>query len=155
MLKGENIMEKILVAVDGSEKSELAAQKAAELAKKIGAEVALIHVHHESAQVPVNEFYLSTDILETIMEKQDDAIKEHSEKIITKNSKFFEDQGVKVEEIIVHGDPADEVCDYAEQNDFDLIIVADKGQGKVERFLLGSTSNKIVRHSNVSVMVVK
>jgi len=40
-------------------------------------------------------------------------------------------------------------------NNFDLIIVADKGHGKVERFLLGSISDKIVRHSRRTVMVVK
>lgn len=153
-------MKKILVAVDGSQKAQKAAQKAAELADKLEAEVTLIHVYTESARIPVNQFnevasYLSAETLENIMEQQEDTIKEKMQKIVDEDAKFFEKRGLKPEKILLHGDPADVVCEYAEDNNFDLIIVADKGHGKVERFLLGSISDKIVRHAKISVMVVK
>ncbi len=153
-------MKKILVAVDGSQSAQKAAQKAAEMAEDFKSEVTLIHVYTESAQIPVNQFnevasYLSAETMESIMDQQEDTIKEKRQKILDQDAEFFEEKGIKPDKVLLHGDPADEVCDYAEKNDFDLIVVADKGHGKVERFLLGSISDKIVRHSKVSVMVVK
>ncbi|MGM0500461.1 MAG: universal stress protein [Bacillota bacterium] len=153
-------MKKILVAVDGSQNAQKAAKKAAELAESLEAEVTLIHVYTETAQVPVNQFnevasYLSAETLENVMQQQEDTIKAKRQEILDQDAEFFKDRGMNPEKILLHGDPADEVCDYAEENDFDLIIVADKGHGKVERFLLGSISDKIVRHSKKTVMVVK
>ena len=153
-------MKKILVAVDGSQSAKKAAERAAELAQDVKAEVTLIHVYTESAQIPVNQFnevasYLSAETLESIMDQQEDTIKEKRQKIVDEDAKIFEEKGIKPEKVLLHGDPADVVCDYAEENNFDLIVVADKGHGKVERFLLGSISDKIVRHAKLSVMVVK
>ncbi len=153
-------MKKILVAVDGSESAQKAAKKAAEFAESLKAEVTLIHVYTETAQIPVNQFnevasYLSAETLESVMQQQEDTIKAKRQAILDQDAEFFERKGISPEKILLHGDPADEVCDYAEENDFDLIIVADKGHGKVERFLLGSISDKIVRHSKKTVMVVK
>ncbi|RAK05466.1 nucleotide-binding universal stress UspA family protein [Halanaerobium saccharolyticum] len=153
-------MKKILVAVDGSQSAQKAAQKAAELAEEIKAEVTLIHVYTESAEIPVNQFnevasYLSAETLENIMDQQEDTIKEKRQRILDDDAEFFEEKGINPDKVLLHGDPADTVCDYAEENDFELIVVADKGHGKVERFLLGSISDKIVRHAKTSVMVVK
>lgn len=153
-------MKKILVAVDGSQSAQKAAQKGAELAESLKAEVTLIHVYTETAQIPVNQFnevasYLSAETLENIMKQQEDTIKEKRQKILDQDAEFFKRKGIEPEKVLLHGDPADEVCEYAEENNFDLIIVADKGHGKVERFLLGSISDKIVRHSKKTVMVVK
>jgi nucleotide-binding universal stress UspA family protein len=153
-------MKKILVAVDGSQSAQKAAKKAAEIAQSLDAEVTLIHVYTETAQVPVNQFnevasYLSAETLENVMQQQEDTIKAKRQRILDEDAEFFEEKGIKPEKVLLHGDPADEVCDYAEENNFDLIIVADKGHGKVERFLLGSISDKIVRHSKKTVMVVK
>ena len=153
-------MKKILVAVDGSKSAQNAARKAANLAEDLEAEVTLIHVYTETAQIPVNQFnevasYLSAETLESIMEQQEDTIKEKRQKILDEDAVFFKEKGINPEKVLLHGDPADEVCEYAEENNFDLIVVADKGHGKVERFLLGSISDKIVRHAKISVMIVK
>ncbi|MFP4021815.1 MAG: universal stress protein [Halanaerobium sp.] len=153
-------MKKILVAVDGSESAQKAAQKAAEIAGDLEAEVTLIHVYTETAQIPVNQFnevasYLSAETMESIMEQQENTIKDKRQKILDQDAQFFQEQGLEVDKVLLHGDPADEVCEYAAENNFDLIVVADKGHGKVERFLLGSISDKIVRHAETSVMVVK
>ncbi|MDZ7671916.1 MAG: universal stress protein [Halanaerobiales bacterium] len=47
------------------------------------------------------------------------------------------------------------ICEYAENNGFDIIVLADKGIGGVKRFFLGSISDKVLRHAKVSVLVVK
>lgn len=153
-------MKKILVAIDGSKSAKNAAKRAAEVAERLKAEVTLIHVYTETAKIPVNQFnevasYLSAETLDNIMHQQEDTIKEKRQTILDESVGFFEAKDIKPSKVLLYGDPANEICDYAEENDFDLIIVADKGHGKVERFLLGSISDKIVRHSKKSVMVVK
>lgn len=155
-------MKKILVAVDGSEKANKAVKKAAEVAEDLKLDVTVIHVFNdsESTQIPINKFnevasYLSAESLQKLKKEHKNNLEDERQKIVDREAKFFEEQGMEVEKVLLYGDPADKVCEYAEENDFDLIVVADKGRGKVEKFLLGSISDKIVRHSKVSVMVVK
>lgn len=153
-------MEKVLVAVDGSDKAYKASQKAAELTEKLGLEATLIHVYNVSDHIPINQFnevvsYLSAETLESITEQQEDSIQQGRKNILVQNAVCFEERGLEVKKVVLQGDAANEICRYADENDFDLIIVSDKGRGKVERYLLGSTTDKIMRYCNTSVMVVK
>ncbi|ADQ15767.1 universal stress protein [Halanaerobium hydrogeniformans] len=153
-------MNKILVAVDGSDSSKRAAEKAAELALSLDSEVTLIHVHTETAKPPTDQFnevasYLSAETLAEIMDQKEERIRNEKEKIVEEAAVFFDKKGIEINKEVLYGDPADVVCDYAEENGFDLIVLADKGQGKVKRFLLGSISDKVVRHANISVLIVK
>ncbi|WP_257286673.1 universal stress protein [Halanaerobium congolense] len=69
---------------------------------------------------------------------------------------FFKKRDVRIKKVVKIGDdPADEICDFAENNEIDMIVIADKGLGKVKRFLLGSISDKVVHHAQTSVLVVK
>ena len=53
------------------------------------------------------------------------------------------------------GDPADEILMCAKKHEADIIVVGYKGYGKEGRFLLGSVTDKVVRHAGVSVLVVR
>jgi len=154
------MMKKILVAVDGSEKAKRAARKGAELSEQLEAKVTLIHVYKQSAKAPVDEFnvmdtHLKDENMIDIIKRHEESIVEKKKQILEEDAKYFTEKNIEVEKIFRYGDPADIVCEFAEENAFDLIIVADKGHSKVGRFLLGSISDKIVRHSNISVLVVK
>lgn len=153
-------MHKILVAVDGSEKSKKAAQKGAALAERLKANVTLIHVYKQSAKAPIDEFtvmdtHLKDENMLDIIKRHEESIVEKKKKILEEDSKYFKEKGIEVDQVFRYGDPADIVCDFAAKNAFDLIVVADKGHSTVGRFLLGSISDKIVRHSDISVLVVK
>ena len=52
------------------------------------------------------------------------------------------------------GKPHSEIVGYAEQRDVDLIIMATHGMGGFERWGLGSVSDKVVRNSSVSVLLI-
>jgi nucleotide-binding universal stress UspA family protein len=62
---------------------------------------------------------------------------------------------VDVESIILEGNPVEEILDFAEKNDIDLIVMGTQGKSAVQRFLIGSVSENVVRHSERSVLVVK
>jgi len=70
-------------------------------------------------------------------------------------AQFLEKENIKVAKKVYEGNPAEKICQVAEEEDYDMIVVADKGLGGIKRFFLGSISDKVVRHANTSVLVVK
>ena len=51
--------------------------------------------------------------------------------------------------------PAKAICDYAESHGINLIVVGSHGRGGVERWLLGSVAERVVRHATCNVYVVR
>jgi len=60
-----------------------------------------------------------------------------------------------VKSVLLIGRPAEEIIDYAEKNDIDLIVMGTLGLTGVKRFLIGSVAENVVRHSKVPVLVVR
>ena len=55
----------------------------------------------------------------------------------------------------VVGDPAERIIHHAEQGGFDPLVLGHKGHSRARRFLLGSTSDKVVDHAPRSTLIVK
>jgi nucleotide-binding universal stress UspA family protein len=55
----------------------------------------------------------------------------------------------------LEGNPADEIVNFAEKNDIELIVIGTLGMSGVQRFLLGSVAENVVRHPKVPVLVVR
>lgn len=124
-----------------------------ELAKFMGSKVYALYVLNKNAYVPP---VLETPILlgskwnvieETLRQEGDDAI-QYAKQVA-------EDKEIDYEGVVVEGDPAHAILEFAKQNKVDLIIMGTLGKGGLERFLLGSVTDKVVRHSKTSVLVVK
>jgi nucleotide-binding universal stress UspA family protein len=62
--------------------------------------------------------------------------------------------GLEVEGIIAEGHPAEEIMKYAEKNSFDLIVMGTLGKSGLDRFLMGSVADKVIRNSRIPVIVV-
>ncbi|MFW5998400.1 MAG: universal stress protein [Halanaerobiaceae bacterium] len=150
-------MKKILLAVDGSEKSMKAAEKARDLALSTGANLTLITV------VADNFYYGSPDFsqnmspgqMQELIEESKKQAEKKGEKILEEVETYMKEKDIEVKKIIHYGDSAENICRVAEEDEFDLIVLADKGEGGVKRFLLGSTSDRVVRHADTSVLIVK
>jgi nucleotide-binding universal stress UspA family protein len=143
------IMEKLLVAVDGSESAQKAAEKAVTLAKVLPASVTVISVA-VPAPAPIHwsgtHFYY-----DQLFEKQEKL----TEKILENYKAFFEDHNIIVKTILKVGDPATEICQFANSDDFSLIIMGSKGLTGIKRVLIGSVANYVVQTSKIPVLVVK
>ena len=63
--------------------------------------------------------------------------------------------GVKADTVLKVGNPAEEIINAGDEGDADLIIVGSTGTGGAIRFLMGSVSDRVVRHANRPVMVVR
>lgn len=69
--------------------------------------------------------------------------------------KIADQIGVKVEGVIVEGDPATAVMDYASKNGVDLIVTGSRGLSTIKRMFLGSVSSRIIHEAKMPVLVVK
>jgi nucleotide-binding universal stress UspA family protein len=67
----------------------------------------------------------------------------------------LEAQGVRVEPILVNGNPAAEIIQAAEDRGTELIVVGSRGQHSLERFLVGSIAERLVRHAPCDVLIVR
>ncbi|HII79873.1 MAG TPA: universal stress protein [Methanosarcina sp.] len=137
----------IVIATDGSENSLRAISYGIEIAKLSGATVHALHVVDTSAII--SEFWTAGK------ELVHELIINDGKKIMFETKKIIEGSGVEVREVLLEGHPGDEIIDYAENNNIDLIVMGTLGATGIERFLMGSVAEKVVRYSKVPVMVVR
>ena len=64
-------------------------------------------------------------------------------------------RGLKVEEVIGHGDAAAEIVRVADERGVDLIVISSHGRTGLGRIIFGSTAEAVVRHARCPVLVVK
>jgi len=140
---------KILVGYDGSDASKRAVMRAVSLARSLGAKITIATV-----LPPPVVFLGELMVPESIdMKSLEEPAKRELEKLVTE---VKETSGVEADYAILMGDPAEELVSYAEENDYDLIVVGRRGRGGLERLILGSVSSKVVSISkNVDVLVVE
>jgi len=149
-------MRKLLLAVDGSKSSHKAAMKAVDLATAMDCKITIITVLDlSSLELSEIQSYRPIDSLEELIRRNKSELQKSGEHILEEAEKHFKEKEIEVNKVLEYGDPADMICEYAENNDFDIIVLADKGMGGVKRFFLGSISDKVIRHAKTSVLVVK
>jgi len=148
-----NTYQTILIATDGSKFSQNAVLQGMELAKLVGAKVYVLYVLDKNAYtLPTLEtpIYLGSNwdvVEETLRQEGKDAIQYARD--VARN------KGIGFESVVIEGNPANAILEFAEQKKVNLIIMGTLGKGGLERFLLGSVTNKVIRHSKSSVLVVK
>ncbi len=146
-------MKKMLVAYDGSDASKKAIDMVLKCANKEDEITLLTVVPAELAESSFTKMLLPTIDLSNFVKSG--SFKEKAKESLNKIVKEIDDAVDKVEIAVESGDPADEILITAKKIDADVIVVGYKGYGKEGRFLLGSVTDKVVRHASVSVLVVR
>jgi nucleotide-binding universal stress UspA family protein len=141
-------MKRILVPIDFSDYSIEALKLAAQIAKKNNCEIILTHLLELPHQT-TNAFGNGNSIPE-IMFFKNKAIEKLEELM---DSDFL--QGLEVYESIEFKKVAEGIIDTSEKNNVDLIVMGSHGTSGFKELLLGSNTEKTVRHSNIPVLVIK
>lgn len=144
---------KILIAYDGSDSSKKAVELVGKIAKKDDEVILLTVIPAELLSSTFTKMLLPTIDLSSVA--KDSSFKERAEETLREAAKKIENKVAKVETIVETGDPADEILVTAKSKACDLIVVGYKGYGREGRFLIGSVTDKVVRHAYCSVMVVR
>ncbi|MBQ0786479.1 MAG: universal stress protein [Oceanihabitans sp.] len=140
-------MKKIIVPIDFSEHSEYALETAAVLAKKYDAEILALHMlelsnalisNAENVQQEETVFYLK------LAEKR---FQDFLDKAYLKD--------IKVTPLVKHFKVFSEVSEVAKEHGADLIVMGSHGASGLKEVLVGSNTEKVVRHSNIPVLVIK
>lgn len=148
------MVKKILLAIDGSKHSIKAAEYAKELARQAKAEVTILNVGPIPLVYLLN--YHPTMIEPDILPKEvEERIKEQGEAILKQALEIFKKSKVRVKIHFQYGHPAETICEFAENNKFDLIIVGSRGLGELKELFLGSISNKVAHICHCPVLIVK
>lgn len=140
-------MKKIIVPIDFSEYSDYALESASILAKKHNAEILALHMLEMSDVV-----YTSSNA-----EQHEKAVffLKLAEK---KFDKFLDKDYLKdviVTPIVKHFKVFSEVNDVAKEHDVDLIVMGSHGASGFTEIFVGSNTEKVVRHSDIPVLVIK
>ena len=139
--------EKILVAIDGSYESELAFEKGVNIALRNNAELLLTHVIDTRALQSVATF--DTYIYEKLEQEAKDVLNNYEQQAREKGL-------TKVKQVIEFGNPKTLLArDIPDKEKVDLIMVGATGLNTFERLLIGSSSEYIMRHAKVDLLVVR
>ena len=139
------MLERILVAIDGSPASEKALAAAVDLAAHYHAEVTAIGV----AEVP--EVVGMVDEVDELRRGAESRFLELGKSAM----EFARIRGVALRSVVVRGHAADAIVRYAESEAMDLVVIGQHGHSRITRFFLGSTSDRVSEHSHCTVMIVK
>lgn len=137
---------KIVLAVDGSDPSRLAAGFAVDLAKRGGYELHVVHVGLVSRWVHPD----------TLSAQQYQRLKEAAQKCLDDEVREIEKTGIKVTQAHLRMGRVDsEVIRLSEELGDTMIVIGNRGVGALARILLGDDAESIVRHAPRPVLVVR
>lgn len=147
-------LKKIMVATDGSACSRLVAEKGIELARLSGGKIYAVYVVSTDYLVPINgdSFPMSLD---PYWESIHEAWEKQGHEAVNSVKSLGEKKGINVEPVLLEGNPSEELIRYAEEEKMDIIVMGTLGKTGLDKLLLGSVAEKMVRHSKVPVMVVR
>ena len=146
---------KIMIATDGSACSELAADKGIAFARLSGGTVYAVHVLSKAYLSAMDGSAYSAVGTNPYWESIKEAFQKHGQQALDYVKDLGKVKGVNVESVMLEGNPADELIIYAEENKMDIVIMGTLGKSGIDRFILGSVTENLLRHSKVPVMVVK
>lgn len=147
-------MKKILVPTDFSKPSVIAAEVAAEIAKKAGAQLILLHVVEEVVAGSINvegEVGAGGDWEDKIFTMK---LIEKSKKQLAKlvgDSKF---EGLKVKPELRLGTPYHGMNSIITEQKVDLVVMGTAGHSELEHMIIGSNTEKVVRTAHCPVLTV-
>lgn len=137
------MFKRLLVAVDGSSKSEKTITIALDMAERYGAHVTVVHVReyerYEGADVDLGPPIPADELVDQVVAR-------------------FRDRGVDTSgEIrrVSAGDTPQQIVDAAEAAEADLIILGSRGMSELKSMLLGGVANKVVQHATCPVLLVR
>lgn len=139
-------VKRILIPIDGSDRSKKALKKGISLAKLVSAEVTVMYVSEKTLISPLSVISIPDEKLRGML---DESVKN----LLNHAKKECRNQDVSYKEIIVEGQPAQCIVDAS--NDYDMIVLSPLGHSMVADLLMGSVAEKVIRHAKCSVVIVR
>lgn len=127
----------ILVPSDGSEYAGRAEDVAISIASKYDARIVGVYVLDEKLIYPY------------------DVLEDEGKAILKNLSEKAKKKGVIVDEILVFGDPRKDLSTITKKMDADIVVIGTHGKKGLEKLLLGSVAEGVLKSVEVPVLLVK
>jgi Universal stress protein UspA and related nucleotide-binding proteins len=127
----------ILVPTDGSEYAERAEDIAISMATKYNAKIVGVYVIDEKLIYPY------------------DVLEDEGKSILKKLSEKAKKEDITVDEILVFGDPRKDITTITRRMNADVVVIGTHGKKGLEKLILGSVAESILKAVDVPVMLVK
>ena len=133
--------ERILVPTDGSPGTTHVALQAIDLAEQYDATLYSLYVVDSSTR--------------SLLSGRDEELRERGRRAVDRVARLAGSHGVDTVTELREGDPARTILDYAEEIEADLVVAGTHGRSGVERRVIGSVAERLVRHATCPVMTVR
>lgn len=166
------MFKKILVPCDGSELAKRTVFPYVEdLGKQTGAEVTLLQVIHAPSgrsgahfragapEIPISlpETPDDVDIAQHPIYRDQEiaSAEQEARRSVAKPEHMLRERGVHVRSEVILGEAAEEIIEYAQQENFDLIVMCSHGSSGIRRWVFGSVTEKVLRGTALPVLVIR
>lgn len=138
--------DEVLIPTDGSEGVREAIEEGVELAELCEATVHALYVIDQRS---------TPDLPDSAWQAVKSSLEEEGEEAVTTVTGEAKRAGLDATSEVVRGDPAEAILSYAEDRDVDAIVMGTHGRSGVNRFLLGSVTERVIRQATIPVLVVR
>lgn len=143
---------KIMIPLDGSELAECVLPHLEGLIAACHVtNVVFVRVVGPAEVSSYGELAFSPKILEEIESARKSEAQDYLNQLVNR----LKHEGTEIHSEVLVGSVADCLADYTKKNDIDLILIATHGRSGVTRWVRGSVADRILRSSNVPVLMVR
>jgi nucleotide-binding universal stress UspA family protein len=139
------LFEKILIATDGSQRNRAAVEEALRIGRLYGSAVFAVYVMDLGAFESASADVVVSDTWTVVQQEAETALAYVRTMA----------EGVNLETVVLDGKPAAQIVKFAEEKKIDLIVIGTQGKRGLERLLLGSVAEQVIRMAPCKVLVVK
>jgi len=139
--------DRMLVPTDGSDPASAATEHALTIAERFDATVHALYV--------VDTDGIAHEAPELGLGALRDALRREGESATAAVADGGDERGVDVTESVAEGVAEDAIVDYADDEDIDLIVMGTHGRRGLDRYLVGSVTERVVRRTDVPTLVVR
>jgi nucleotide-binding universal stress UspA family protein len=158
-IKGAIMYKKIMVPLDGSELAECVLPHVEQFTSDCRVDtITFVRVAETLSPSFLGESLLSGEDLDNFskcVNKADEKVKSKAASYLDEVVKRLKQGEVQFETKVLVGRVEDQLLEYADKNNFDLILIATHGRSGASRWVRGSIADRILRGSCVPVMMVR
>jgi nucleotide-binding universal stress UspA family protein len=137
--------------LDGSKLGEVAIPYAEALAQVLGAELVLF----QAFIAPTLEVAYEGRVSRTTLKEAEEHMRASGMAYLDNLGKAFQEKGLTTSSVVRSGAAADQILEYAEANEINLIAMSTHGRSGIGRWVMGSVTDKVLHAGDTAVLTVR
>lgn len=145
--------DRVILPTDGSDLSFLGVQEGLEAAVKFGIPAVAVYVIPPSALTEGSGRYRFEEFGKNMVEIRNEQIEKEGKKVLSEVKEKADKMGVELKTQIKKGEPFEEITEITDKND--ILYISSHGRAGISKVFLGSTTSRILKHTEATVAVVR